>query len=110
MKRDTILSIKLPTAAGQMEDYAVREPKQFDKPYNGTGALIIMRAAPEDIARHCNSERTALLGCAVGSRNRDHCTIYMADDEALKKYNQDYEIVYRHERGHCNGWSHGLGQ
>jgi hypothetical protein len=85
-------------------------PKQFDKSYNGTGALIIMRAAPEDIARHCNSERTALLGCAVGSRNRDHCTIYIADDEALKKYNQDYEIVYRHERGHCNGWSHGLGQ
>src|SRR5213593_3527428 len=32
MKRDTILSIKLPTAAGQIEDYAVREPKQFDKP------------------------------------------------------------------------------
>ena len=32
MKRDTILSIKLPTAAGQTEDYAVREPKQFDKP------------------------------------------------------------------------------
>src|SRR5438552_6948676 len=32
MKRDTILSLKLPTAAGQTEDYAVREPKQFDKP------------------------------------------------------------------------------
>ena len=32
MKRDTILSIKLPTAAGQTEDYAVREPKQFERP------------------------------------------------------------------------------
>src|SRR5882672_3746177 len=32
MKRDTILSIKLPVANGAMEDYAVREPNQFDKP------------------------------------------------------------------------------
>src|SRR5437016_13679319 len=32
MKRDTILSLKLPTASGATEDYAVREPKQFDKP------------------------------------------------------------------------------
>ena len=32
MKRDTIFSIKLPTASGAMEDYAVREPKQFERP------------------------------------------------------------------------------
>jgi hypothetical protein len=31
MKRDTILSIKLPTQTGPQE-YAVREPRQFDKP------------------------------------------------------------------------------
>jgi hypothetical protein len=32
MKRDTILTIKLPLAAGGMEDYAVREPRRFEKP------------------------------------------------------------------------------
>jgi len=32
MKRDTLLSIKLPMAGGRLEDYAVREPKQFQKP------------------------------------------------------------------------------
>src|SRR5437868_91704 len=32
MKRDTILTIRLPSAAGAMQEYAVREPKQFDKP------------------------------------------------------------------------------
>ncbi|MGQ0652070.1 MAG: DUF993 family protein, partial [Betaproteobacteria bacterium] len=32
MKRDTILSIELPTAGGRLEDYAVREPKAFRKP------------------------------------------------------------------------------
>jgi hypothetical protein len=32
MKRDTLLTIKLPSANGRMEDYAVREPKAFHKP------------------------------------------------------------------------------
>jgi hypothetical protein len=85
-------------------------PKEFDKPYIGMGALVIMRQTPDEIAKLCpNAERrpnTILLGCARGSR--DNCTIYIADDETLKKYNEDYEIVYRHERGHCNGWRHDL--
>jgi hypothetical protein len=32
MKRDTILSIKLPSGSGRLEEYAVREPRRFDKP------------------------------------------------------------------------------
>src|SRR5207244_8909677 len=32
MKRDTILTIKLPLPSGAMEEYAVREPKRFEKP------------------------------------------------------------------------------
>ena len=32
MKRDAILSIKLPAADGRMEDYSVREPRRFEKP------------------------------------------------------------------------------
>jgi hypothetical protein len=32
VKRDTLLSIKLPASAGRMEDYAVREPGKFAKP------------------------------------------------------------------------------
>ena len=32
MKRDTLLTIKLPAANGRLEDYAVREPKQFERP------------------------------------------------------------------------------
>jgi hypothetical protein len=32
MKRDTLLTIKLPTDSGRLEDYAVREPKAFSRP------------------------------------------------------------------------------
>jgi hypothetical protein len=32
MKRDTILTLKLPTPKGGLEDYAVREPQVFQKP------------------------------------------------------------------------------
>jgi hypothetical protein len=32
MKRDAILTIKLPVAGGTLESYSVREPRRFDKP------------------------------------------------------------------------------
>ncbi len=32
MKRDTLLTIKLPKAGGTLEDYAVREPRRFERP------------------------------------------------------------------------------
>src|SRR3954447_3116845 len=32
MKRDTILTIQLPSASGTLEDYAVRAPAAFEKP------------------------------------------------------------------------------
>src|SRR5919201_332773 len=32
MKRDTLLTIKLPTLSGGMEDCAVQEPKKFERP------------------------------------------------------------------------------
>jgi hypothetical protein len=32
MKRDTLLTIKLPTARGMLEDYTVRSPRAFSKP------------------------------------------------------------------------------
>src|SRR3954466_2550976 len=32
MKRDTILTIQLPSASGTLEDYAVRPPAAFEKP------------------------------------------------------------------------------
>ena len=31
MKRDAILTIKLPVAGGRLEDYSVREPRQFER-------------------------------------------------------------------------------
>ena len=32
MKRDAILSIRLPAVGGRMEDYSVREPRRFERP------------------------------------------------------------------------------
>ena len=32
MKRDAILTIKLPAAGGRLEDYSVREPRRFERP------------------------------------------------------------------------------
>ena len=32
MKRDAILNIRLPKADGSLENYAVREPRRYEKP------------------------------------------------------------------------------
>jgi hypothetical protein len=32
------------------------------------------------------------------------CHVYIAEDEILKAAGLTYEIAYRHEIGHCNGW------
>jgi hypothetical protein len=44
------------------------------------------------------------VGCA--EVRKDYCTIWIVDDETLTKHRTDYEIVYRHERAHCNNWRH----
>jgi hypothetical protein len=34
------------------------------------------------------------------------CTVWIMTDEELRKAGWDYNIVLRHEIGHCNGWRH----
>jgi hypothetical protein len=54
------------------------------------------------------------LGCAIHDTRRapddsvampaTECLVVIATDEILKLYGFTYEIVRRHELGHCNGW------
>jgi hypothetical protein len=45
-----------------------------------------------------------LLGCAL--IKRDSCDVYIAYDDLLFAYRTSYDVMWRHERGHCNGWRH----
>jgi hypothetical protein len=92
-------------------------PKEYDKPYTGLGAFIVRRGHEVDLRENCrtrsgkqmfhNDDNRAALGCAMRGMPTEHdCTIYVANDYVLQRWRMTYEIVYRHERAHCNNAHH----
>ena len=80
----------------------VLPPEEYDRPFKGwltversnSQSAIRSRCQPTTFPYH--------LGCARSAH--DICHILIADDETIKKSGWTYEIVLRHEIGHCNGW------
>jgi hypothetical protein len=82
-------------------------PPKYDRPYEGD--LYIARRSDHYIGAICKhalrkGQKTA-LGCAVRFEGPS-CAIWIAKDEDLKWWGYDYDIVFRHERGHCHEWLH----
>ncbi len=82
-------------------------PVEYDHPYK----------KPLTIARGNEATMKAIcpivplfptpLGCSIRYTiaGKDHsCHIYIAEDEILKQTGWPYELVLRHEIGHCNSW------
>ena len=83
-------------------------PKEFDHKYDGE--LTIKYMIPEDIHRLCNPALNVkgqqALACTRADFKPNRCTIYMMTAQELEKRGWSYDIVLRHEIGHCNGWHH----
>jgi hypothetical protein len=77
-------------------------PAEFDHPHKGWLTIERISSQTELRGKCPYSPFPYLLGCARHAM--DVCYIFMADDEFLKKLKWPYEIVLRHETGHCNGW------
>ena len=81
-------------------------PPEYDHPFKGE--LTVKRGTQNDLRTACpNTFRPGnnALGCAKLVFDTI-CIIYMLNDVGLQMTGWDYEIVLRHERGHCNGWLH----
>jgi hypothetical protein len=74
-------------------------PDEFDHEYAGT--MVITRVDAEGIKTNCPSGKTK-IGCALGYGTS--CYVFIATDDILGLL--PYELIYRHERAHCNGWHH----
>ena len=51
------------------------------------------------------------MGCSVIKTFVDghvECDVYIINDDLLRAYGSTFDITFRHERGHCNGWRHGI--
>jgi hypothetical protein len=78
-------------------------PLQFDRKYEGR--MFVHRGSMFEVKVACFRE-TDILGCAFRSFHGERCDVWIVNDEELERFKADYDIVWRHERGHCNGWKH----
>jgi hypothetical protein len=87
----------------------VLPPKEFDHKYDGK--LTVEYYSPEDIYLRCRNAIRQRPGRPLACTYRNHagpdtCLILMVTRDDLEKYGWSYDIVLRHELGHCQGWTH----
>jgi hypothetical protein len=81
-------------------------PAEYDHDY--AGDLLVVRASDAEVRRLCYPNikpGQAAIGCAFMDAPKK-CRILIVTDDVLKRTGYDYDIVLRHEVGHCNGWHH----
>jgi hypothetical protein len=81
-------------------------PEEFDRPYQGL--LTITRGDAAVMEKNCPKTAFPItLGCAkrYTMNGQDYsCYVHIAEDSILQPTGWSYEIVLRHELGHCLGW------
>jgi hypothetical protein len=92
------------TPVGEIYDQLVEPPQEYDHEYY-RGKLIVKRADEHGIKMECWG--ATKIGCAffVGEQAQD-CLVWIVYDDFLNYQRMSYDTVFRHERGHCNGWQH----
>jgi hypothetical protein len=92
-------------------------PIEFDYPFEGS-QLIIQRGNKEKMESDCPKQTPMTMACAFrktgvpDGQPSDYCRIVIANDELLHERIRTrgfwtYDIILRHEMGHCNGWGPG---
>lgn len=97
-----LLAIAVAAALFSEEPLPPLPPAEFDKPYQGQLQMIVV--PPLEVHFQCTGSRQPIFGQWVGGCAQPHeggCTIIMPSHGPSKEYLQR---LYRHERGHCNGW------
>jgi hypothetical protein len=85
-------------------------PKEYDHEYDGK--IIIERMSDPALRAACPGSfkpSNWALGCTKPpSYPGGECIVRILDDAGLRatSWEKDYDIIYRHERGHCNGFRH----
>jgi hypothetical protein len=87
------------TAQAQMAPGSVLPPVEYDQPY--TGQMVIVRGDKAKMDGLCPK---MALGCAIKVGEGRGCIIVIANDDILKRTPWNYEMVLRHENGHCQNW------
>src|SRR5262249_18528297 len=84
-------------------------PKEYDHDYDGE--LTVRYMTPQALYQQCIAAvrpgQGKPLACTRSFQGAPkHCLIYIIPKETLENMGWSYDIVMRHELGHCNGWHH----
>jgi hypothetical protein len=87
-------------------------PAAYDRPFDGYQEVVRPKTEQE-LREQCDGAKfgptLGPMACSMKLVNRKApslkgCRIVINSDEYLKKYGIPYDVVLRHELGHCNGW------
>ena len=91
-----------------INDARIMPPTEFDHEY--LGVMIVTRVDEEGIRVECHG--LTPTGCAQkrmecwATKCDQACLVWIVYDDILNYQRYSYDVVYRHERAHCNGWHH----
>jgi hypothetical protein len=89
----------------------VLPPAEYDHPYTAGQLWITVVDSQADVRDKCESTRQ--LDVAIGCSQKIHrksdpsvkgCRIVIANKDVIEAAGYVYDVVLRHEIGHCNGW------
>lgn len=77
-------------------------PEQYD--HTPKMPVTVERVTKDQLLAQCYTATKSSLGCAFPSSTS--CRIIIVDDAAMRADGRGwtYELMFRHERAHCNGW------
>jgi len=87
-------------------------PKEFDHEYNGTLTLFKELDQKDMPCRHERKRELDELGtrpyaCVHANHfGPNTCAIWIMKRDEIEYDGWSYDIIMRHEIGHCNGWHH----
>jgi hypothetical protein len=81
----------------------VLPPVEYDQYYQGQ--QVIIRGDKARMDGLCPKTPLPItLGCAIKVQEARGCIVVIANDDILKDTPWNYEMVLRHENGHCQNW------
>ena len=85
-----------------INDARIMPPSEFDHDY--TGRMVVQRVDEAGIRDACKG--MTQTGCTYHTAGSESCFVWIVYDDILNYQQYSYDVVYRHERAHCNGWHH----
>jgi hypothetical protein len=77
-------------------------PLAYDFPY--TGKLTVRRVGPDQMRLVCPLPKPGRVTIGCAHIGKGECEVIIADNTTLEFLGWNYQLVLRHELGHCEGW------